>query len=176
MVGGVAAILNIHVGRSSQTWTHSWCVGMEVTQYNTTIYSLAKAMEWLVEIYNTISLPCHTYVLSLASLALSMITNVCTLNNHSLSFFSISSLLLCAPVQHQEARFTLAWVPQKSDQIQDSMDRFQALAAARQTPHMIVTAQHSAAYQQALACKQMFAAWAQEWVQTCQQGLRIPLC
>ena len=60
----------------------------------------------------------------------------------------------------------LAWAPKKRGRIQDSTIRFRALAACKQTPRALLMAQYPVAYQRALARKQMFAAWAREWVQT----------
>lgn len=67
-------------------------------------------------------------------------------------------------MQHQGAWFTLAaWAPKKKDriQVQRSTVRFRVLAACKQIPHAILMAQDSAAYQRALARKQMLAAWVQ---------------
>ena len=165
VVGGAAAIMSTHVEGSSQTWTRYWSLGTEVTQYDTAVHGLAKAMEWLGELYDTIPPPKRTYILSSASSAISAITNIHTLNNQKdVLLFHKSLTSLCS--QHQDARFTLAWAPKKRDRIQDSTVRFRALAACKQTPRATLTAQHSAAYQRAMARKQMFAAWAREWVQT----------
>jgi hypothetical protein len=172
MVGRAAAILTMHIGGSSWTWTQHWCLGTEVTHHDITMHGLAKAMEWLIGLYNTFPPPRCTYIISAASSAVSTITNIRALNNQqSVLLFHKSLTALCS--QHQEARFTLAWAPKKRDRVQDSTVRFQALAACKQTPCALVTAQHTAAHQRAQACKQMFAAWAREWVQTCwKRGLQ----
>jgi hypothetical protein len=129
------------------------------------MHGLAKAMEWLIGLYDTFPPPRRTYILSAASSAISAITNIHALNNQqSVLLFHKSLTTLCS--RHQEARFTLAWAPKRRDRVQDSTVRFRALAACKQTPRTLITAQHTAAHQRALARKQMFAAWAREWVQT----------
>jgi hypothetical protein len=165
MVGGAAAIMTIYVGGSSQTWTRHWCLGTEVTHHDIAMHSLAKAVEWLIELYDTFPLPRRTFIISAASSAISAITNIRALNNQqSVLLFHKSLTTLCS--RHQEARFTLAWAPKKRNRVQDSTVRFRALAACKQTPRTLITAQHTVAHQRAQARTQMFAAWAREWVQT----------
>jgi hypothetical protein len=158
MVGRAAAILTIYVGGSSRTWTQHWCLGTEVMHHDITMHGLAKAVEWLIGLYNTFPPPRHTFIISVASSAISAITNICVLNNQqSVLLFHKSLTTLCS--QHQEARFTLAWAPKRRDRVQDSTVRFRALAACKKTPCALIMAQHTVAHQKAQACKQMFAAW-----------------
>ena len=90
---------------------------------------------------------------------------------------SVKALLTLMCMQHQEARFMLAWARRKRDWIQDSTVRFWVLAACKQT--LCTTAQHSVDYQQALACKQMFTAQALRCKNGSRparnRGFRIPL-
>lgn len=162
MVGGSAAILTTHEDEGPRNWTRHWGMGTGVVQNDVALFGLAKAAEWLNQVYSERTLPKHVYILCPNSLAIQGITKVSSYDNQtSILLFHRSLTSFCS--QHREANITLTWSPVHRDRIQDSTVRFKALAACMLTPRASLNRVQLAAYQKQATRRRAFTKWAEDW-------------
>ena len=165
MVGGAAAVLNLHRRGSLWTWARHWALGTELTAYDVDMHALAKAMQWLADFFTDRDPPSHMYLLSRSQAALSVITNTRNLHNQpSVLLFHSSLTAFCS--HHRDVGITLTWSPVEWSRVLDSTAWAHALWACRLTPLASLNWVQSAAHQKNQARKRMYAKWAHEWTQT----------
>ena len=137
-------------------------MGTGVVQNDVALFGLAKAAEWLNQVYSERTLPKHVYILCPNSLAIQGITKVSSYDNQtSILLFHRSLTSFCS--QHREANITLTWSPVHRDRIQDSTVRFKALAACMLTPRASLNRVQLAAYQKQATRRRAFTKWAEDW-------------
>jgi hypothetical protein len=78
-VGVAAAVLT--QGGDRAELERSWCMGVEVMQFDVDVFALAKTAEWLVSYYTTVVPPTDIYILSGNNSALQFITKADSLVN-----------------------------------------------------------------------------------------------
>jgi hypothetical protein len=78
-VGAAAAVLM--QGGDRAELERSWCMGVEVMQFDVDVFALAKTAEWLTSYYTTVVPPTDIYILSGNHSALQFITKANSLVN-----------------------------------------------------------------------------------------------
>jgi hypothetical protein len=71
---------------------HSWCMGVEVMQFDVDVFTLAKTAEWIASYYTTVVPPTDIYILSGNHSALQFITKADSLVNQRAALLFKDSL------------------------------------------------------------------------------------
>jgi hypothetical protein len=166
-VGAAAAVLMQGGDRGEEV--HSWCMGMEVTQFDVDVFALTKMAEWLTSYYTRVVPPTDIYILSGSHSALQFITKANSLVNQQVAILFKNSLTSFFSVEdHRDMRFHLVWAPVCRKRAQDNTARARVLEAILVAPLAGLNCMQSATYLKRVACLRVFTKWSTEWKDECE--------
>jgi hypothetical protein len=161
-VGASAAVLT--QGGDRVELEHSWCMGVEVMQFNVDIFALAKSAEWLASYYTTVVPPTDIYILSGYHSALQFITKADSLvNQRAALLFKDSLTKFFSSEGNQDTRFHLVWAPASRKRAQDNKARAKVMEAVQVAPLAGLNHVQSAAFLKQVARQQAYNNWLSEW-------------
>jgi hypothetical protein len=161
-VGAAAAVLM--QGGDRAEMERSWCIGVEVTQFDVNVFALAKTAEWLASYYTTVVPPTDIYILSGNNSALQFITKANSLVNQRAALLFKDSLTTFFSIEeNQDTRFHLVWAPACRKRAQDNKARARVMEAAQVAPLAGLNRVQSAAFLKRVTRQRAYNNWLSEW-------------
>jgi hypothetical protein len=161
-VGAAAAVLT--QGGDRADLERSWCMGVEVTQFDVDVFALAKTAEWLASYYTTVVPPTDIYILSGNNTALQFITKADSLvNQQAALLFKDSLTLFFSSKDNQDTSFHLVWAPVSRKRAQDNKARAKVMEAVQVAPLAGLNRVQSAAFLKRVARQRAYNNWLSEW-------------
>jgi hypothetical protein len=161
-VGAAATVLM--QGGDRAEMERSWCMGVEVTQFDVDVFALAKTAKWLASYYTTVVPPTDIYLLSGNHSALQFITKADSLvNQRAALLFKDSLTKFFSSQDNQDTRFHLVWAPVSRKRAQDNMARAKVMEAVQVAPLAGLNRVQSAAFLKRVARQRAYNNWLSEW-------------
>jgi hypothetical protein len=161
-VGAAATVLT--QGGDRAELERSWCMGVEVTQFNVDMFTLAKTAEWLASYYTTVVPPTDIYILSGNHSALQFITKADSLVNQRAALLFKDSLTTFFSLEdNRDMRFHLVWAPACRKRAQDNRARAKVMEAVQVAPLAGLNRVQSAAFLKRVARQRAYNNWLSEW-------------
>jgi hypothetical protein len=161
-VGAEAAVLT--QGGDRAELECSWCMGVEVMQFDVDVFALAKTAEWLASYYTTVVPPTDIYILSGNHSALQFITKADSLVNQRAALLFKDSLTTFFSLEdNQDTRFHLVWAPASRKRVQDNKARAKVMEAVQVAPLAGLNRVQSAAFLKRVARQRAYNNWLSEW-------------
>jgi hypothetical protein len=161
-VGAAAAVLT--QGGDRAELERSWCMGVEVTQFDVDVFALAKTAEWLVSYYTTVVPPTDIYILSGNHSALQFITKADSLVNQRAALLFKDSLTTFFSLEdNQDTGFHLVWALASRKRVQDNKARAKVMEAVQVAPLAGLNHMQSAAFLKRVARQRAYNNWLSEW-------------
>jgi hypothetical protein len=162
VVGAAAAVLS--QGGDRAELERSWCMGVEVTQFDVDVFALAKTAEWLVSYYTIVVPPTDIYLLSGNHSALQFITKADSLvNQRAALLFKDSLTTFFSKEANRDTRFHLVWAPVSRQREQDNKARARVMEAIQVAPLAGLNRVQSAAFLKRVARQRAYNNWLAEW-------------
>jgi hypothetical protein len=162
VVGAAAAVLT--QGGDRAELERSWCMGVEVTQFDVDVFALAKSAEWLASYYTNVVPPTDIYLLSGNHSALQFITKADSLVNQRAALLFKNSLSTFFSIQeNRDTRFHLVWAPVSRKRAQDNKARAKVMEAILVAPLAGLNRVQSAAFLKRVARQKAYNNWLSEW-------------
>jgi hypothetical protein len=162
VVGAAAAVLT--QGGDRAEMERSWCMGVEVTQFDVDVFALAKTAEWLASYYTTVVPPTDIYLLSGNHSALQFITKADSLvNQRAALLFKDALTKFFSSQENWDTRFHLVWAPVSRKRAQDNKARAKVMEAIQVAPLAGLNRVQSAAFLKRVARQRAYNNWLSEW-------------